>query len=250
MKIWIGLVFFSFTTHADVELLIVGGENQPVYFVALPFEYFGTGVSPAVTIESHLVQALSSTGLFSMPFRYDQPHDLSHMLAWQLAGIRYVIQGEIHESEQSLSLQLTISDTLGLQPTTSRVILNPSQLQLSSQMYADQVYRSLFYATFTNDIDKQYLDHENPLLTRYLNHLVLAFKTAWQADGARGVCSVNLQQMPGGVPFKSELQKNCFSDLKLAAEVQEVMNQVDLLPYQNYQSVFEKNLQLQFIAVN
>jgi len=244
------MVLFCFVAQADVELLVVGGDKQPVQFVALPFEYFGAGFSPAVTVENHIVQALSSTGLFSMPFHYDQPQDVNNMLAWQLAGIRYVLQGEIHEVKQTLTLKLTISDTLGLQPTLSAVILNPKQLELSSQMFADQVYRSLFYATFTNYNDMQYLDHENPTLTRYLNQMVVQFKMAWQALGAAGTCTVDIQQMPGGVPFKSELQQDCFTEPKLAVEIQQALGQVGILPYEKYQSVFEKNLQLQFITIN
>lgn len=243
------MVFCCFKTQADVELLIVGGDQQPVQFVALPFEYFGIGFSPAVTVENHIVQALSSTGLFSMPFRYEQPQDLSNMLAWQLAGIRYVLQGEIHEVKQTLTLKLTISDTLGLQPTLSAVI-NPKQLELSSQMFADQVYRSLFYATFTNYNDMQYLDQENPTLTRYLNQMVVQFKMAWQVQGAQGACTVDVQQMPGGIPFKSELQKDCFTEPKLATEIQQTLDQVGILPYEKYQSVFEKNLKLQFITTD
>ena len=244
------MVFCSLTVQADVELLIVGGQHQPVQFVVLPFSYFGSGFSPAVTVENHMVQALSSTGLFSMPFRFEKPHDMDNMLAWQLAGIRYVLQGEIHEVKKTMTLKLTISDTLGLQPTLSAVILNPKQLELSSQMFADQVYRSLFYATFTNYNDMQYLDQENPTLTRYLNQVVVQFKMAWQPQGAVGTCTADVQQMPGGVPFKSELQEDCFSDPMLAAEIQQTLDQVGILPYENYQSVFEKNLQLQFITTD
>ncbi|VAW44802.1 hypothetical protein MNBD_GAMMA02-1066, partial [hydrothermal vent metagenome] len=179
----------------------------------------------------------------------EQPQDLSNMLAWQLAGIRYVLQGEIHEVKQTLTLKLTISDTLGLQPTLSAVI-NPKQLELSSQMFADQVYRSLFYATFTNYNDMQYLDQENPTLTRYLNQMVVQFKMAWQVQGAQGTCTVDVQQMPGGIPFKSELQKDCFTEPKLATEIQQTLDQVGILPYEKYQSVFEKNLKLQFITTD
>ncbi len=248
MKIALLMLFCSLTARAEVELLIVGGHQQPVQFVTLPFTYFGKGYSPALTIENHIVQALSSTGLFTMPLRYEQPHDKGNMLAWQLAGIRYVLLGEIHEDDQSLHLKLTINDTLGLQPTLSVVILNPKQLAFSSQMFADQLYRSLFYATFTNYNDKQYLDHENPTLTRYLNQLVMQFKMAWQNQGAQGVCTVDLQQIPGGVPFESSLQEDCFTVPELAAEVQTALDQVGILPYANYQSVFEKNLRLQFIS--
>ena len=73
---------------------------------------------------------------------------------------------------------------------------------------------------------------------------------AWQAEGSRGTCTVNLQQMPGGDTFKSELQKNCFSEPKLAAEIQQALDEVGTLPYEKFQSVFEKNLQLQFITVD
>lgn len=241
-------LLISSSVAAEIKLLIVGSQTEPVKFVALPFKYYGEGFSPAVTVESHIIQALSSTGLFSMPFRYEIPADQDNMMAWQLAGIRYVLQGEIHEVKQTMTLRLTISDTLGLQPTLSAVILNPQQLELSSQMFADQVYRSLFYATFTNDNEKQYLDNENPTLTRYLNQLVVAFKMAWQANNSSGSCTADIQQMPGGVPFKSELQKDCFSEPKIALEIQQTLDQVGILPYENYQSVFEKNLQIQFIA--
>ncbi len=207
------MLLFSSLSKADIELLVVGGANQPVQFVALPFTYHGNGLSPAVTVENYMVQALSSTGLFSMPYRYEQPADINNMMAWQLADIRYVLQGEITEKQSMLWLKLTISDTLGLQPTISSVILNQNQLQLSTQMFADQVYRSLFYATFTNDVDKQYLDNENPTLTRYLNQLVMTFKNSWLAADGAGSCTVEIQQMPGGVPLKANYSRIVLSTI-------------------------------------
>jgi hypothetical protein len=236
------------SSQADVELLVVGDHNNPVKFVLLPIEYHGSDLSPSVTVEDSIVQALSSTGLFSMPFRYDQPEDINHMIAWQLAGIRYVLQGEIYEVHDSIALKLTIYDTLGLQPTISTALLNPKQIALSSQMFADQVYRSLFYATFTNDQEKQYLNHENPTLTRYLNHLVMTFKQAWSNNHTTGTCTVDIQQMPGGVPFKNQLDKDCFLNSELAAEIQQVLATVERLPYDPYQEVFEKNLRVQFVS--
>ncbi len=133
------MLFGSLAAQAEVELLVVGDQAKPVQFVVLPFAYHGEGYSPAVTVENHIIQALSSTGLFSMPFSYDAPDDSENMLAWQLVGIRYVLQGDIHEVNKTMTLRLTISDTLGLQPTFSSVILKPSQLELSRQMFADQV---------------------------------------------------------------------------------------------------------------
>ena len=233
---------------AEVELLVVGDAEHPVKFVALPFTYEGTGLSPAVTVENHIVQALSSTGLFTMPYRYTAPVDPANMLAWQLEDIRYVIQGRLFESGQMLMLRLTINDTLGLQPTLSSVVLNPDQLALSTQMFADQVYRSLFYATFTNDNEKQYLNNEDPTLTRYLNQLVMTFKRAWQNNQADGTCTVDIQQMPGGLPFKSTLRENCFIDPDLATEIQTVLDDIELLPYDRYQEVFERELVVQFIS--
>ena len=246
-KILLLMLMFSSLARADIELLIVGSKNQPVQFVVLPFKYTGSGLSPAVAVENYIVQALSSTGLFSMPYRYEKPGNEENMMAWQLAGIRYVLQGEITEEKTMLWLKLTIADTLGLQPTVSSVILNPEQLQLSTQMFADQVYRSLFYATFTNDTEKQYLDNENPTLTRYLNQLVMSFKNAWQSNESDGVCTVKIQQMPGGVPFTSQLQKDCFVNKNSANEIQQVVSSVETLPYENYQAVFEKNLTVKFI---
>ena len=248
MKWVIILLIGSLAAHAEVELLVVGDQAEPVQFVALPFTYQGTGISPAVTVENHIIQALSSTGLFSMPFRYEQPENPDNLMAWQLAGIRYVIEGDIIESESTLILRLTISDTLGLQPTFSRALLNPDQMQLSTQMFADQVYRSLFYATFTNDQEKQYLNNENATLTRYLNQLVMVFKNAWQNNQSNGTCTVEIQQMPGGLPFKSDLQADCFIDQQLAAEVQLALATIEILPYQRYQDVFEKDLTIKFIT--
>lgn len=235
-------------SKAGIELLIVGGANEPVQFVALPFSYQGEGLSPAVTVENHLIQALSSTGLFTMPYRYDKPADINNMMAWQLAGIRYVLQGEIIEQKSMLWLKLTIADSLGLQPTFSSVILNPEQLQLSTQMFADQVYRSLFYATFTNDTDKQYLNNENPTLTRYLNQLVMTFKNAWQMNEGIGSCTADIQQMPGGVPFSSKLQDDCFIDNRLAKAIKHTLATVETLPYDHYQEVFDKSLTIKFIT--
>lgn len=248
IRVLLLMLIFGSMAKADIELLIVGSNNQPVQFVLLPLTYTGGGLSPAVAIENHIIEALSSTGLFTMPFRYEKPANEENMMAWQLAGIRYVIQGEITEEESKLWLRLTMADTLGLQPTISAVILNPEQLRLSTQMFADQVYRSLFYATFTNDSEKQYLADENPTLTRYLNQLVMSFKNAWQSRGSKGVCTVNIQQMPGGVPFKSRLQKDCFINRNLADEIKQAMSSLEILPYENYQTVFEKNLTVKFIA--
>lgn len=240
MQVWV--------CHAEIDLLVVGDGQHPVQFVVLPFTYEGSELSPAVTIESHITQALSSTGLFSMPFRYDAPVEADNMLAWQMAGIRYVIAGDLYEQGESLVLRLTIHDTLGLQPTLSSVLLNPRQLELSSQMFADQVYRSLFYATFTNDTDKQYLNNENATLTRYLNQLVMVFKGAWLDNQVPGTCTVDIQQMPGGVPFKSHLQVDCFEQPALANEVKAALERVEVLPYEQYQDVFVKDLVLHFIS--
>lgn len=244
------LLLLSSGLRAEIELLIVGDQSQPIHFVVLPFEYHGDGLSPAVTVENHIIKALSSTGLFSMPLRYEPPQDNNNMLAWQFAGIRYVLQGQIFEDNDNLRLTLTINDSLVLKPTISAVILNPKQLELSSQLFADQIYRSLFYATFTNDEDKQYLNNENPTLTRYLNQLVLLFKGVWQNQAGQGSCSVELQQMPGGVPFKSKLMEDCFNGSGLENEVQRALDGVGSLPYARYQAVFDKNLSLQFITTD
>ncbi len=244
------MLLFVFVVQADVKLLVLGGENTPVKFVTLPFSYQGEGLSPAVAVEDHIVQALSSTGLFSMPYRYEKPANVENLTAWQFAGIRYVLSGRLIEEKGMLTLRLSIDDTLGLQPTISSVILNPDQLTLSTQMFADQVYRSLFYATFTNEVEKQYLANENPTLTRYLNQLVMTFKQAWKNDVAKGSCTVEIQQMPGGVPFKSSLNKDCFIDQAMSAEIDQALDSVEVLPYENYQSVFERNLQIEFISLN
>lgn len=243
-------LFISFSSWAEIELLIVGDSTQPIQFVALPFEYQGDGLSPAVTVENHMIQALSSTGLFSMPLRYEQPTDVTNMLAWQFAGIRYVLNGEIYENKDNLHLKLIITDTLTQKPTLSAVILNPDQLELSAQLFADQVYRSLFYTTFTNDEEKQYLNNEDPTLTRYLNQLVILFKNTWNDNKVDGACSVELQQMPGGVPFKSKLKEDCFQKTQLAEEVKQVLDQIGTLPYDRFQEVFDKNLSIQFVSMN
>ena len=232
-----------------VELLVVGDRDRPVQFVVLPFTYQGEGFSPAISVEQHIIQALSSTGLFSMPFRYEAPVDPDNLLGWELAGIRYVLNGRLEAVNQSLLLRLTITDTLGLQPTISTVLLNPEQLQLSSQMFADQVYRSLFYATFTNDQESQYLNNENPTMTRYLNQLVMTFKLAWQDNLSACTCTVDIQQMPGGVPFRSRLQQDCFEGGHLGEEIQALMDDLEVLPYEKYQDVFVKDLTVQFIGV-
>lgn len=244
------MLFFCAWASAEVELLIVGDAQSPVKFVVLPFTYQGEGLSPAVTVENHITQALSSTGLFAMPYQYEKPKDIDNLLAWQFAGIRYVIQGELTEYKQSLTLRLSIADTKRLEPTLSTVILMPDQLVVSTQLFADQMYRSMFYTTFTNEQNKQFLHNENATLTQYLNQLVMTFKSAWQHSQSTGACTVAVQQMPGGVPFKSKLQDNCFVDQGLANEIQQVMDGVDVLPYQNFQDVFIKDLKLQFVAVN
>ncbi|MCX7552327.1 hypothetical protein OS175_00425 [Marinicella sp. S1101] len=243
-------LLLSSTLRAEIELLIVGDQTQPIHFVVLPFDYHGDGLSPAVTVENHIIKALSSTGLFSMPLRYEPPQDNDNMLGWQFAGIRYVLQGNLFEERDSMHLTLTINDTLVLKPTISAVILNPKQLEVSSQLFADQIYRSLFYATFTNDEDKQYLNNENATLTRYLNQLVLLFKGVWQNQTGQGSCSVELQQMPGGVPFKTKLMEDCFNGSGLDSEVQSVLDNIGSLPYARYQAVFDKNLSLQFITTD
>jgi len=244
------LLLCVFTVQADVELLIVGDKDSPVKFVVLPFTYHGSDASPAVVVENNLIQALSSTGLFSMPFRYKAPQNSNHMLGWQLAGIRYVIFGDVYEVHHSLSLKLTIYDTLGLSPVISTAVLNPSQIELSSQLFADQVYRSLFYATFTNDSGKQYLNNENPVLTQYLNQLVMTFKSQWQNTTAKEACEVQLQQLPGGVIFKRQLSKDCLQNNHMRTEMNQLFDSIQVLPYDNYQRVFSKNVTLQFIPIN
>lgn len=149
-----------------------------------------------------------------------------------------------------MRLNLTIHDTLTQRPTLSTVVLNPEQLELSIQLFADQVYRSLFYSTFTNDENKPYLTNENPLLTRYLNQLVLHFKGAWENHSNTGYCSVKIEQMPGGVTFKSQLLDDCFHNTDMAKSIQKALANAHSSPYAGYHEVFDKNLTLRFVTLN
>lgn len=241
------LIFWSGWLSANTELLIVGDRSQPVSIVVLPMTYQGDGLSPTVTIENALTQALSSTGLFTMPMRYTVPEDPEDLLAWRLIDVRFVISGQVVETEQNLMLNLSIQDTLGLRPTLSSAALNPDTLGLSVQAFADQLYRSLFYATFTNDNDKQYLVNENPTLTRYLNALISHIKGHWREGPIAGQCQVQLKQLPGGDVFKHKLLTGCFDNPAFGRDIERLFEDLNTLPYEGYQDVFIKDLLLTFV---
>lgn len=230
-----------------IELLIIGDAEQPVGFQVQALDYQGNSFSPAVEIERILIAELSSSGLFYQPWRHSTTEPAS-VLAWRLAGIRYLISGKINETDDSISVQLTIEDTLGVTPTVVHAELNRSAWQRAAQVLSQQLFYSLFYATYTDTTDAHYLNNENRAQSRYLVRLVQTVKSHWQSDEKSGQCRVNVSQLPGGHVQSFDLENDC--DTNLNEGIKNLFNDLQRLPYQGYQRQFIRRLVFHFMAVS
>lgn len=231
----------------ETELWIVGDRSEPVRFVVMPFNYSGDKTSPTVLIEDGIKQALSSTGLLTMPATVSLPDNPHDMYYWQFNDVRFVIYGHVYEQEQHLLLNISVYDSFGLEPMDASMILMPDQIHFSLQQVADRLYRSLFYATFTGNSQLRYLDNEDPQLTAYLHQLIQVFKFNWNSALSSGFCDVDLEQLPGGVIFEQRLGGNCFMTEGLAAEIEETLVAIESLPYDRYRDQFKRKIKLHFI---
>ncbi len=242
------LLFFipSVWANDNYELLIVGDSNQPVKFYLLPFSYEGKGINASYEIEEAIKVALSSAGLFSMPMRIEPPQHPIKNTKWRLHDIRFVIEGKLYEQKDSIVLHLAIYDTLLQNGYTLSGALVPNQLQTSAGLFADSVYRSFFYAAFTNRKTLQEVEHEDSTQTNYLHHIVQTYKSHWSPGETHGECLVNLQQLPGGNVLTYELQANCFQNKIFAEEILSLLKRVEQLPYTRYEEQFSKNLAITF----
>ena len=246
---WVLLILLSAVVQAteQTELWIVGDQSEPIHFVVMPFDYSGDKTSPTVLIEDSLKQALSSTGLMTMPARISMPENPLDMFYWQFHDVRFVIQGHVYEQDKQLLMNLNIYDSFGLEPMTASLVLLPDQIHFSLQQVADRMYRSLFYATFTGSNTLRYLNDEDPQLTAYLHQLIQTFKFNWESHLTTGFCDVELEQLPGGVIFEQKLGGNCFQTAGLAAEIENMLASIEYLPYDRYRDQFKRKLKLRFI---
>ncbi len=248
MKLYLFLCLFAaeILANDDYELLVLGDRSQPVSFYLLPMSYQGEGVNPSYEVEEAIKVALSSAGLFTMPLRTQVPSDTENLSAWQMQNIRFVLTGHLFEHNNSLSLRLHVQDTFLNDGFAITGILIPDQLRTSAGMFADQIYRSFFYAAYTTRKTLQELENENAALTNYLHHIVKTYKSHWQSGDARGECLVDIQQLPGGDVFTHKMQKNCFANEAFAAEIQSLLDQVQQLPYEHHKAQFNKYLHITF----
>lgn len=230
-----------------LELMIIGDADQPVGFQVQPLKYQGNGISPAVEIEGILVAELSNSGLFYQPWRKPAKTPRS-ALAWRLLGIRYLISGEINEGDDSMAVNLTIEDTLGGTPTLVYAELNLTAWQRAAQVLSQQLFYSLFYATYTDQSEAHYLNNENRDKSRYLVRLVQTVKSHWHSEVKSGQCRVSVSQFPGGSVQSSTIEKNC--DEKLNAEISTLFSDVQNLPYQGFKEQFMRRLRFHFMVVN
>lgn len=227
------------------HLTIIGGANKPVGIYLQPFSYRGNGVSPAVVIENNLLFHLSQSGLFYQPGRL-QPEKHWNLHHWRLAGVRYVISGDIEENERTIDLRLTVSDTLGTTPTFVWVELNADAWQQATRVFARQLLYSLFYATYTDDVDSQYLHNVETAETRYWMALAKTLKRHWQNRVRRGECQVTVSQLPGGQLHDFKMAPDC--DAVLAEEIQSLFEQVSNFPYSGHQAPFAQTFSVTFVA--
>lgn len=247
MRLYLILFFFAAQVAADdYELLVLGDAHQTVHFHIQPFVYTGDGLNPSYEVEEAIKVALSSARLFAMPLRTQVPQDPKNLQAWQVAGVRFVINGTLFEEQKAMMLRLSIQDTLLDDGFTITGVLLPDQLRTSAGLFADQIYRSMFYAAYTNRKTLQELQNENPALTNYLHHIVQTYKRHWQPGNSRGECLVNIQQLPGGDVFTQKLQNNCFQNMAFAQDIEQLLAEVAQLPYENHEDEFNKSLRITF----
>lgn len=250
------LSFFFFTflcfyfsqsrSNETLDLWIIGDQSEPVTFVMLPFFYSGDNMSPAVFIEDSIKNSLSSTGLFAVS-KAKTPRNSYDPYYWLLKNVRFVIRGKLFEKQNNLTIDISIEDMYGLEPIEAKVVVPVDQLHYGINYIADRVHRSLFYATYTPFKHLRYLNDENTLLTSYLHQLVHEIKFKWDSQLKSGYCSVDVDQLPGGRVFDYELHHACYQQKNLAEEVSDLISDIERLPYEGYESVYQRKLKLYFV---
>lgn len=248
MRPFILFLCLLFTPPASLSaphFIVVGGADKPVGVYMKPFTYQGSGVSPAVVIENILLARLAQSGLFYQPGRL-QPQAQWNLYHWRLAGVRYLISADINETELAIDVRLTVTDTLGTTPTFVWVELNKDAWQQATRVFARQLLYSLFYATYTDAIDSQYLDNTEPAETRYWLALVATLKQHWRNHETRGECRVSVSQLPGGQIHKYTIEPDC--DIRLSDEVEQLFASIKTLPYGGLNAPFVRYFTVTFIA--
>lgn len=241
------LCCFSSAQASDpITLLIKGGVQEKTQFYVLPITYEGDGVNPSYEVEEAIKVAISGAGLFSTSSRLKPPQNPNSSSQWQFMGVRFVLSGHLFESKNNVMLRLSVQDTLTQEGLQVSSVLLPNQLKFSAQMFADQVYRTLFYASHTNLNTFKILENENTALTNYMHGIVKSFKSQWLKTENKGECLVHINQMPGGGIFTHKLQKNCYQNLAFAEEIDDLLQKVEFLPYEHYQEQFNKNIHITF----
>ncbi len=230
----------------SIDLLLKGGAKEKTMFFVLPISSVGAGVNPSSEVEEAIKVAISGAGLFSMSARMKAPENTESTTHWQLLGVRFVLSGHLFEQDDNIILKLSVQDTLTQQGLQVSSVLLPKQLKFSAQMFADQVYRTLFYAAHTNLNTFEILQNEDPALTNYMHGIVKTFKKHWKDSDNKGECLVKINQLPGGGIFTHKLQENCFNRQSFADEIEDLMQQVETLPYEHYQKQFNKNINITF----
>ena len=238
-------IIWSSGSFAAPQFIVVGGADKPVGVYMQPFTYHGPAVSPAVAIEKILLSYLSQSGLFYQPWGL-QPEERWNLYHWRLAGVRYVISGDIKETDKAIDLRLTVTDTLGTTPTFVWVELNADAWQQATRVFARQLLYSLFYATYTDDVDSQYLQNTEPDETRYWMALVKTLKQHWQNKADRGECQVNIAQLPGGQIQSYDIDTDC--EAALFSELQDLFEALKELPYDGFKAPFAQYFTVTFVA--
>jgi len=239
------LLLWSISSYSTPHFIVVGGADKPVGVYFKPFKYRGPGVSPAVAIENILLAHLSQSGLFYQPWRL-QPEQQWNLYHWRLAGVRYVISGDIEETDQAIDLRLTVTDTLGTTPTFVWVELNADAWQQATRVFARQLLYSLFYATYTDAVDSQYLQNTEPDETHYWMALVKTLKRHWYSHNTQGECLVKITQLPGGQVQSFDIEADC-NEL-LFKELQALFERLNQLPYGGFNAPFAQNFTVTFVA--
>lgn len=236
------------SAHANdpINLLIKGGAQEKTQFYVLPITYKGDGVNPSYEVEEAIKVAISGAGLFSMSSRLKAPKNINNASQWQFLGVRFVLSGELFEDDNNVMLKLNVQDTLTQEGLQVSSVLLPNQLKLSAQLFADQVYRTLFYASHTNLNTFEILQNEDAALTNYMHGIVITFKNEWSKPNHKGECLVHINQMPGGGIFTHKLQSNCYQNKAFADEISEMIQHVEALPYEHYQAQFNKSIHILF----
>ncbi|WP_154222822.1 hypothetical protein [Marinicella rhabdoformis] len=248
MKYLLLLLCFLNTAHANapIKLLIKGGVQEKTQFYVLPITYKGDGVNPSYEVEEAIKVAISGAGLFSMSSRLKPPQNVENLNQWNFLGVRFILTGQLFEEKNSLILRLSVQDTLTQKGLQVSSVLMPDRLKFSVQLFADQVYRTLFYAAHTNLDTFEIMQNEDTALTNYMHSIVKTFKNAWSKTDNKGSCLVHINQMPGGGIFTHNMQENCFHNQTFAEEISEMVQQVEVLPYEHYQEQFNKSIHITF----